>query len=292
MNKFYKTRYVILTRLKKTILQDEDNTLSEEEIRKRAQAAEDNKVAVHLDFRTYGGKEKREIELDDLQFYLRDTNKPELTRGFSTIQGPQNPEVPLVEDPFLNPAKWMNYLEENIQKVTSEKIKLAKYGGRAVDYVALERKINPEIEQRLQNILTEATKQYPDDLITPQFFAENIAIPEYQKATKDKQKSNNIYSTISDHLNFIYYKVLNQFGDAFSAAQANIETPLESPFGQKHLKKKMMKLDHHIYREEYFNINDSTLLNFWETLKIKHQYELWAGDHRDLLSDDIRGCLW
>jgi len=135
------------------------------------------------------------------------------------------------------------------------------------------------------------TKQYPDETITAQFFAENIAIPEYKKASKDKQNSN-IYSTISDHINFIYYQVLNQFGDAFSAAQANIDTPIESPFGQKHLKKKMMRLDHHIYREEYFNINDLTLLNFWETLKIKHQYQLWAGDHRDLLSDDIRGCLW
>jgi len=129
MNKFYKTRYVILTKLKKTILQDEDNTLSEEEFKKREQAAEDNKVAVHLDFHHYGGgKEQREIELEDLQFYLRDTNQPELVRGLSSVQ---NPETVMTEDPFLNPAKWMNYLEENIQKVTNEKIKLAKYGSRA-----------------------------------------------------------------------------------------------------------------------------------------------------------------
>ena len=128
MNKFYKTRYAILTRLKKTILQDEDNTLSEEEFKKRAQAAEDNKVAVHLDFHQYGAKEQREIELEDLQFYLRDANQPELVRGFSSHQ---SPETVMTEDPFLNPAKWMNYLEENIHKVTNEKINLAKYGSRA-----------------------------------------------------------------------------------------------------------------------------------------------------------------
>ena len=136
LNKFYKTRYVILTQLKKTVLPDEEE-LTEEEIKKRQLAAQNNKIAVNLNFRDHPEeREERNFkDLDDLQFYLRDSNEEQTnfmsnkqTKILWFLKIPIGKKNELIEDPFLNPAKWMSYLEENIQKITSEKVKLAKYG--------------------------------------------------------------------------------------------------------------------------------------------------------------------
>ena len=67
----------------------------------------------------------------------------------------------------------------------------------------------------------------------------------------------------------------------------------ESPhFAQNEMMKQINEPHDHIFNEEDFDYSDLSLIKYWDTLSLRTQYELWAGAHKNLLTNSLRSCLW
>lgn len=107
-----------------------------------------------------------------------------------------------------------------------------------------------------------------------------------------------------DHLNFIYHKTIEH-----APTEKMIESPVDAEddgSGESFPEMSVAKLSRSkatlklntlapnkgAYRETRFLDPQENLLKFWNKLKFKHQYALWGGEKADLLTSDIRHCIW
>lgn len=246
-----------------------------------------------------GFPEEREASLDDIQVYLTEDIKPS---KFETKQ------EELVEDELLKPYHWMGYLEETVSQLTGGTISLPKFGVGSKDYIKAEKTEGLDLQDKFAKFKVRWQSEDIDSKELNRRFVETIAIPDYLFNTQPGADVENLYEITSDHLNFLYYNNLQLDESKFTdmeKLQSRINSPTHAGAGdtedvveedpqivQNELVKRINEQQERIYNEENFDDSDPSLIQFWETLHLKTQYELFAGSKTHLLTNSLRSCLW